>query len=360
MNGYIFASGSTGAGIGSGSAHLGVTTVTDLAILGGSISAASLVSGAGIGAGTASNWSSSTVATLRIANARITASGQQGAGIGVGWISGAFSTLPPTARAQSAKSTTDTLILSGSLFLACNGSLSAIQASKIVASDVSIMGQTRSPPYFGSGLSVNGQFELAIMYYTATTGITEQYLSLPGLSYLQVGRAFLPLDWTWDMCLWSPLYAHPFLFDSSRTLSFLSSVIPNQNYLIAASLDRISVRLDSDTSSSFFVGPAPLFVPEVHWVLQGTATQSQTPSTSLSPAPSQTPGPAGLSIEVIVGISIGGAAALIIVTVLILCSLKRRAVRHDSIQMISVDSAVRLDGADPIGSANLLSTPNYA
>jgi hypothetical protein len=85
LNGTLRASAgsSGGAGIGCGSVYSPTTTVSELAILGGNISASGS-DGAGIGSGHADSGTS-TVSELSILGGNITASGSNGAGIGSGY-----------------------------------------------------------------------------------------------------------------------------------------------------------------------------------------------------------------------------------------------------------------------------------
>jgi hypothetical protein len=102
--GNITATGTNGAGIGTGYAFNGTSSVSSISITGGTITAAALDRGAGIGTGsTIAMIGSSSITDLTIAGGVVNATGHNGAGIGSGY------------AGDSALTDIDTLTISGGI-----------------------------------------------------------------------------------------------------------------------------------------------------------------------------------------------------------------------------------------------------
>jgi hypothetical protein len=189
LNGNITASNSSySAGIGTGFALSGNSTVWNLMILNGDITASSSDGGAGIGTGYGESACEGRlfIEHLSVLGGKITANGTL-TGIGSGGEGGEIQFLK----------------FSGNTSLTCDADLTKfpVNASSIFLSKASLIFTTPRNRLFGVSPSSSGLLNLVIVYESVTTQWSEP-LSQLNATFVQIGSitALSARDWTICVC----------------------------------------------------------------------------------------------------------------------------------------------------------------
>jgi hypothetical protein len=241
----------SGAGIGSGLASDGNSTVGSVTILNGNITASSPDGGAGIGAGYGSYAAISLIENLSILGGKITANGTL-TGTGSGGEGGEVQFLK----------------FSGNTTVTCDSDPGKfpVNASSIVLSNGSLIFTTPRNQLFGVSPSSSGLLNLLVMYEIVTTQWSES-LSQLNVSLLQIGNITAPESRDWKLCICGECQQECYLTQSSVVKSLIVSVGSKGNHSVKMLGHEISGFLKTNESvSSFAVVSSRSFFAEATFV----------------------------------------------------------------------------------------------
>jgi hypothetical protein len=259
--GNIVAASHSGAAVGAGAAAYGRSFVSRLTTGGGNISAES-IEGAGIGTGVG-EWGNSSVEAVALAGGNITARSADGAAVGTG----------------GGLSVVDRITVAGVLALVADSGRSyAIRAESIAMRSVRMVAETNASRLFECGPSLNNAVDLSILYSTPSAADEEPV----GMAALSIGLLKLPLFDVWRLTLESTTnnWNKSMIIDPARIKRlFLSVEQPGDHRVLAVSGYGRGFLAGPDGSTTFSIGSAPAFLPEIHFV---AATSSPQPTLTAS------------------------------------------------------------------------------
>jgi hypothetical protein len=250
-------------GIGSGPAYDGESTVHNLTILNGNISALGGTNAAGIGVG----LENSRIETLSIFGGTIDATGD-------------------TVAIGSPVDEVSSLRFSGTADLTCNfrdgpqDNPFPVAAESIVLSNASLSFATRGTQLFRNTLSVEGTLNLAIFYGSVTTGLEESLADLGGL-FLQIGNVSLPsMGGRWTFCVRGGGPSQCFATEATEVKSVVVSVPSADSYSMWAHRRFKSVLITNTTGGKFEVSTSSSFFDEAALLAGATCS----PTSFFTPA----------------------------------------------------------------------------
>jgi methionine-rich copper-binding protein CopC len=317
VNGTVIATSiDSGAGIGAAYGEYGTSSVETLTILNGNISAVAVTYGAGIGAGYV-NRGNSTVQNLTIAGGTINASSWgYGSGIGAGVADTGLSFVDRLAivggriiassRDVAAigdgtvwgkgRSEVNVLSFSGPVRLTLSARYppSAIESRLIEFSNASIVATVPTSPALNFSVGVGTSFRFALLY--ENNGSALETLASFKAPFLQIASLTLPNADDWEFCVWQSVKQWCFVSDQGHNVRGLAISVPSDgSYFISVRSESFSGYLvdpNGDYAFRVFAGkgffPSASFILGVSWPASPSPLASLEEST-LTCSPSQIP-----------------------------------------------------------------------
>jgi hypothetical protein len=335
VNSIVTATGSNGAGIGSGVADggrfTGSSIVRDIVIRKSRVTASGS-DGAGIGPGKARfPLAVSEVARIVITEGTVSATGANGPGIGSGnaTLGGLADThavvidsATLTVRCSSGAGVGGrTVTMSGDVAVIARtqADAPAIDASSIVLSNVSLSVSASGTRVFGSSPVAHGMPGVLLLYENVSA--PDEPLTGLGVPVLHIGNVKLEISAVWQLCAVGSEGSRCFPFNSSQFTGYGISLNRAGTYRINASAGAVTGRLERPGQGTDFAVSGHSFFPNAQFVKD----EAESHNTRL---------------YFIIGGAVG--AVVIIALVVALCILCRR---RRARQLAAVDSAI-ISGED--------------